>query len=547
MSGLTIISRVAGLVRDKVCSYYIGTGPEWSAFWYGFIYPNLFRRLFGEGALTAVFVPAYTEVLHKQGREAANRLASATVSLLILVLLTLTLVGEAIALPIALSPASSPTAHTYAAMVAIMLPYCVMVCLVALLGAIAIVHERFAAQAISPVILNLAMAGAAALSVWLMTGTYPLEKRIYWVAFSVLIAGVLQVLQMLPTLWRSGVRFSHTRDFRNAGIEKVLKPLLPILLGYSAVQINTAMDSNIATWLSSDGHGHRPFFTLFGQTFPVAMGDGALAKLSIAQRIYLLPVGIFGVSMATAVFQPMARAAAASNIAEIKRLLVAGLEKTLFLSIPASLGMILIAKPLITLIYLGPVVSEEDVERAYSAAIFFCLGIWAFEAQMVILRVFYVLKDTRTPTLVALGMIVLNLGLNVTLVWFLQEGGLALATTIAAVLQIAILLAVLRRRLGALGARGLIRQCSLGLLASVVMIEVGYLLSIIPVPWEPQGIMVADPATRLHARLLTALVKLPLLVVACAGIYFSTARFLGLGDMHDVPFIGRFFRRRRVS
>src|SRR5207244_3792401 len=154
---------------------------------------------------------------------------------------------------------------------------------------------------------------------------------------------------------------------------------------------NTAMDSQIAWWLSPDGHDNHTFFTILGRTFPVAMQAGAVAKLSIAQRIYLLPVGIFGVAMATAVFPPMARAAADNNTPELKRLLIAGLRKTLFLSLPASVGMILVAKPLITLVYLGGSVTEDDVNRAYWASIFFCLGIWAFEAQMVIARVFFVL------------------------------------------------------------------------------------------------------------------------------------------------------------
>jgi putative peptidoglycan lipid II flippase len=272
------------------------------------------------------------------------------------------------------------------------------------------------------------------------------------------------------------------------------------------------------------------------------MQAGAVAKLSIAQRIYLLPVGIFGVAMATAVFPPMARAAAAGDREELKRLLVAGLRKTLFLSIPASLGMLLVAKPLITIVYLGGNVTEDDINRAYWASIFFCVGIWAFEAQMVITRVFFVLKDTRTPTKVALAMIVLNLGLNLTLVWFLREGGIALATTIAAVIQGAILIGILRHRLGRLGTRALLVNAGLGLLATVVMVEVGYLLSAIPVPWEPTGILVADPATRLHAKLLTALVKLPLLVGVCGGVYVGLARFLDLGEVADLPVIGRWFR-----
>jgi putative peptidoglycan lipid II flippase len=541
MSGLTILSRVAGLVRDKVCSYYIGLSPEWSAFWMGFIFPNLFRRIFGEGALTAVFVPVYTETLHKQGREAANRLASATVTLLILVLAGITLLGEAVAIPVALSSAISGPNRLTAAMIAIMLPYCVMVCLVAIMGAMAAVHEKFTAQSLSPIILNLFMAGAVALCVALVTGS-SMTQRVYWVAISVLLAGVVQIVQMLPTLWSSGVSLRPLMQFREAGIGEILKPLLPIILGYSAVQINTAMDSQIAWWLSSDGHGGRMAFVLFGHVFPVAMGAGAVAKLSAAQRIYMLPVGIFGVSMAMAIFTPMARAAAAADTSELKRLLVTGLKKTLFLSIPASLGMILIAKPLITLVYGGGKVGQEDIDRAYWASIFFCLGIWAFEAQMVILRVFFVLKDTRTPSKVAVGMIGLNLTLNLTLVWFLREGGIALATTIAAIVQGGILLLILRRRLGRLGVRSLVINAGKCLLMTAVMVEVGYLLTLLPMPWE-RGDAAMNAAALLHAKLLTALVKLPLLVAACGGVYVGLASFLKMPEVYEMPVVGRILRR----
>ena len=249
--------------------------------------------------------------------------------------------------------------------------------------------------------------------------------------------------------------------------------------------------------------------------------------------------------MATAIFPPMAKAAADKDHAELKRLLVSGLRKTLFLSIPASLGMILIARSLITVVYLGGNVSEDDVNRATFAAIFFCLGIWAFEAQMVITRVYFALGDTKTPTRVALCMILLNFGLNLTLVWFLQEGGIALATTSAAIIQSGILLLILRRRLGELGARPLLKSAGVGLLVSAVMVECGNLLSLIPAPWEPHGILIADPATRVKVRLLTALVKLPILVASCGVIYIGLMRFLGAPEVTELPFIGRFIRYKR--
>ncbi len=544
MSALTIISRITGLVRDKLCSYFIGVDTTWAAFWMGFQFPNLFRRIFGEGALTAVFVPAYTQLLEKEGQEKATRLANATLTLLFIVLTGATLVGEAILIPIALSSSVLPPNRLAATMIAIMLPYCVLVCIVALMGAIGTVHEKFAAQSLSPIILNLFMAGAAAAAVFFMTRAYPLQQRIYWVAFAVLAAGVLQVVMMLPTLFSSGIKLRPLFDFSGAGIASVIKPMIPIAVGYSAVQINTFMDTQIAWWLSPDGHGGIAHFQFFGHLLPVAMLSGAAAKLSIAQRIYLLPVGIFGVSMATAIFPPMSRAAADKNHAELKRLLVAGLKKTLFLSIPASLGMALIARPLITLVYLGGNVTPEDVDRATHAAVFFCLGIWAFEMQMVIARVYFALGDTTTPTRVALCMIVLNFLLNLTLVWFLQEGGIALATTLAAVIQSGVLLLILRRRLGALGTKPLLISAAMGLLVTAVMTECGYLLTLMPAPWEPHGILIADPATRVKARLLSALVKLPLIVACCGAIYLALMRFLGAPEVEEMPFVGRFLRKR---
>lgn len=542
MSGLTIISRFTGLLRDKTCSYFLGVGTDWSAFWMGFQFPNLFRRVFGEGALTAVFVPVYTEVLHKQGRDAANRLASATISALVLVLTAITLLGEAVLLPLAFSNILQPDNALAALMIALMLPYCIMVCLVAIMSAIATVHEKFVAQSLSPIILNVFMAAAAALTVLLLSTGYSLGERIVWVAASVIAAGIAQFLQMAATLRRNGVTLSPVLAFRAAGLGDVMKPLLPIVIGYSAVQINVFLDTQIAWWLSPDGHAGNAHFFLFGHVLPVAMQAGAVGKLSIAQRIYLLPVGIFGVSMATAIFPPMARAAAAGDREELKRLLITGLRKTLFLSIPASFGMILIAKPLITLIYLGGKVLPGDVDRAYWASIFFCLGIWAFEAQMVIARVYFVLKDTITPTKVVLGMIALNLSLNLILVWPLREGGIALSTTIAAIIQGAILLFILRRRLGRLGLRALAGSVLRGLAATLLMVIVGLLLSVIPMPWEHGA--TAGGSLAIREKLLTALVKLPLLLCASGAVYLGFARALGMPEVSEVPLVGRFFRAK---
>jgi putative peptidoglycan lipid II flippase len=502
----------------------------------GFQFPNLFRRVFGEGALTAIFVPAYTKVQKEKGQEAANRLASATATLLVITLGTITLLGEAILVPLAMSGSVTANNRLTALMMAIMLPYCAMVCLVALFGAIASVHEKFTAQSLSPIILNLVTALAAVLPVAIYTRDYPVAQRVVWVAIAVLVAGALQVLQMLPTLHKSGVRLSAVLDIRQSGVRDVVAPLLPMILGLSAVQLNTFIDGQIAYWLSPDGHGGRTTMELFGQIITLPMGPGALAKLSAAQRLYMLPVGIFGVSMATAIFPMMSKAAASKDNAELKRLLVTGLRKTLFLSVPASFGMILVAKMLVTLIYSGPLTTGEDIDRTAWAAVWYCAGIWCFEAQMVILRAFYSLQDTRTPMKVAVGMILFNFTLNMTLVWWIQEGGVALSTSISAFVQCIVLLMILRKRLGRLGLRSIAATVGKCVLAAVVMVQVGWLVRAIPLPWEASGLYG-------NARVLTALVKLPLVVGASALVYFAVAGFLGMSELRDVPVLGRVFRR----
>lgn len=548
MSVLTVISRIFGLLREKACAVYLGNKTdEWGAFWMGFQLPNLFRRIFGEGALTAIFVPVYTRVLDQEGPEKANRLAAATATLLIAVLGAITLLGEAILLPLVFAGHLSAENRLAAVMIAIMLPYCVLVCLVALMSALATLHERFTAQSVSPIILNLFMTTAAAVPVWLWTAGYPLRQRIYWVAGAVVIAGVVQVLQMLPTLRRSGIQLRWLLTTRDSGISEIVRSMLPMMMGLSAVQLNTYMDTQIAWWLSPAGHNNMPQFMLLGWTIHTPMESGAVGMLSVAQRLYLLPVGIFGVAMATAIFPRMSRAAAQKDTPELKRLLISGLGKTLFLSIPASVGMILLARPLITVIF-----TADGLDRATHAAIWFCAGIWAFEAQMVILRLFYSLSDRITPMKVAVSMVGLNFSLNLILVWFMKEAGIALSTTFCAVLQCFILLLILRRKLGHLGLGQLVRPVLKGLFACGVMALAAVaalgILNRFGVPLEVHAVAhVAGAAVVGGGRAVelawVALVTLPVVVGTAAGTYLLMAWLLEMPEVADVPLLGRWLKR----
>ena len=542
MSKLTFLSRISGLARDKACSYFLGVGTTWSAFWIGFQFPNLFRRIFGEGALTAIFLPVYTRVRAESGPEAANALASRVLAILAMVLLVMVAAGEAVAIPIALSHSVLANNRLAAGMVAIMLPYCIAICLVALLSAMAAAHEKFAVQSLMPMVTNGAMILAAAIPVAIWTRHYPLERRIVWVAAAVLVSGAVQLAIMLLNVRRAGILLTGVLKATNPAHAEIAGPavrlitrrMMPMVLGLSAVQLNTFLDSQIAWWFSPDGHGGLLHFHLLGHLVTTPMLAGALGKLSVAQRIYLLPVGIFGVATATAVFPQLSRAAVAKDLPEIKRLTRAAVAKSLFLSLPAAVGMIIICPMLISAIYLGGRVNAADVARAVWAARWFCAGIWAFELQMILVRVFYAMDDAVTPMKTAAAMVVLNITLNMILIWPMQEGGIAASTSISAAIQCLILLLLLRRRVGLLG----LKQLS-GHIFKTLVVTAAMAAAALMADFALGHITLLGPANSLPA----VAVRLPAVLLAAVLVFVIVARMLNMEELRQAPLIGRFARR----
>ncbi len=533
-SSLTLLSRIFGLLRDKACSYFLGVGTTWSAFWMGFQFPNLFRRIFGEGALTAVFLPVYTRIRKEQGQPAADQLARSVIRLLLITLTTITIVGEAIVIPIAMNHAVLPTNRLAAAMIAIMLPFSIAVCLVALLAAIATSFDRFAAQAVAPIITNVAMTLGAAIPVWIWTRHFALADRIYWVAGAVVISGVLQALLLVFAVRRTGFRWRGALALRSAGVREIVIKMAPMILGLSAVQLNTFLDSQIAWWFSPDGHGGRTTFSIAGLLVHVPMLAGALGKLSVAQRIYLLPVGVFGVATATVIFPRLSEAGANQDAARTGELLRLGLRRSLFISLPTTLGMILISQPLITAIYLGGHVNAADVAQAVWTARWFCVGIWAFEMQMILVRVFYAWRDAITPMKVAVGMVLLNITLNLTLIWFMQEGGIAASTSISAMVQCVILLFILQRRMKLEKLGEVVRMACKSLFGAVIMLAGG---------WAFFLLMQHSALLNTLPRWLASVVELMILVPTAALVYGLLMRWMHAPELADVPILRRLAKR----
>lgn len=477
VSALTFLSRITGLVRDAYLASAFGLGGISDAFKMGFQVPNLFRRLFGEGALTAAFIPIYTDLLHNDPA-AARRFGSACLAYTALLLGTITLVAEAILFVLLLKPWGPPWSPDTALAIEltmIMLPYMPLVCLVALFGSMLQVHGYFAPSAGMPVFLNIVMVLGTFVALHLGDGSDPaLRWATRIVGLSVVIAGVVQVVAQGRLLFR---HMQFTRDFSNiqTPMRTLLTTLVPMLLALSVFQINTFLDSLIAFGLSPKEGGAEQLHIL-GYALDHPVTSGGMTALTNAQLLYQFPLGVFGLAIATAIFPALAHAAANTQDTDRKEFVTTlrqGLRLTVFIGLPASVGLWLVRLPATRVLYERGRFTLEDSQLVAEILAGFAPAIWAYSMTHVITRAFYALKDTRTPLRVSMAMVGLNLALNLTLVWPLGAAGMAWSTCICAILQNIVLLRKLRSYVGpavdASVVQGWLRTAGLSLLLAVVL------------------------------------------------------------------------------
>lgn len=420
IAALTLLSRLLGVGREMVYAYFFGTGPALSAFRVAWQVPNLFRRLFGEGALSAAFIPVLTDCLHHRGQPEARRLAGAVVALLAVLLTALVIVAEA---GLAIAHWAHPSLTLR--LTGLMLPYMPLVCVVALVGAMLHVLNRFAAPAFAPVLLNVFI-----IAVGLLGGqALGLQGRalLYAICGAILAGGVAQLFLVLVSLRRAGFWPRFRLTWRDSEIRKVGVVMAPMVLGMSAVQINTLADSLIALFFVPDGRGP--------------------AVLGYAQFFYQLPLGVFGVALGTAIFPLLSARAAAGDLPGLTRAYEQGMRISLFVGVPSAVGLCLIAEPLIQAFFERGQFRAGDAARAAPSLVFYGVAVWAFFLQHILVRTFYAMKDSRTPVRVAVTMVAVNLTLSLLLVFFLAEAGVALATAICAALQVLWLSSKLRAHL----------------------------------------------------------------------------------------------------
>ena len=427
---LTLVSRITGLVRDGAISRMFGTGIFASAFYFAFQIPNLFRRLFGEGALAAAFLPSYS-TLQAKDPQLAKALATLTISKLFLLLGGVVIVGELV-LWLILSQQTTPSQSLQLLMV--MLPYMPLVCAVAIFAAMLHVHDRFGPPAAAPIILNGLMIGALFGFAQVFDNSL---HHLMMIGVAVVVAGVIQIMWSMHALRRIGWYTSDTSAAKSE-MRTMMRRTIPMILALGTLQINTLLDGLIASWPTVFGS------SFFGLEYPLP--EGAMGSLSWAQRLYQFPLGVFGIAVATAIYPLLAKQA--NNVTEFATTIRRGLRLVVFVGLPASAGLILVRDPLAATVFQGGSFTSSDALIVGSILLGYAPAVWAYSMLHVLTKAFYAKDDAMTPVKVAILVVVLNFILNITLIWTpLGTSALAWSTSICAVLQVSILMVLIRRHI----------------------------------------------------------------------------------------------------
>ncbi len=451
----TLVSRALGLIREQVFAAFFGAGFAVDAFQVAFRIPNLLRDLFAEGAMSAAFVPTLTKVQERDGREAAMRLANLVVNFLLVTVSVVCLLGVLFA--DRLVPWMAPgfgqvpgKLELTTQMTRIMTPFLLLVALAAAVMGVLNTRRVFFVPAIAPTMLNLALiaAGFVLSPLCPRFGLHP----IVGMAVGVLLGGLGQLLIQVPSLYAQGFRWRPAISFRDPGVLRIVTLMAPAAIGLAATQVNIFVNTFLASLLQ----------------------QGSVSWLNYAYRLMQLPIGLFGVAIATVTLAEVSRHAARREMPELKRTISFSLRFGLFLTLPATMVLMALAHPIVALLYQHGRFNARDSWQTAQALWGYALGLSAFSAVRVLVPVYYSLGMTRIPVTISFVTIAVNIVLNVLLMHPLQHRGLALATSISSVLNFTLLFEMLRRKIGPMGGRALARSGAKIFLASLLAAAAGF-------------------------------------------------------------------------
>jgi putative peptidoglycan lipid II flippase len=432
MAAATLTSRLLGMVREIVYARFMGDSLVAGAFQFAFTIPNLFRRLLGEGALTAAFIPIFKEKEKTHGEIEMWRAANAVISGLVIAasaVVALVLLGLSLAL----------AAHQFdmktelmLRLLRVMFPYMLLVCAAAAMMGMLNARGHFFIPAMGATMLNIVMIASVLWFAPRMGLQYPkgdrLPHQIFALAYGVLAAGVAQAAFQLPTLWRDGFRYRWVSPWRNETVRLVVTRMIPGTIGVAAFQLNVTLVLAIAFWVSPQ----------------------IVASFNYAVRLMELPQGMFGISLATYMLPTLSSLAADKNYSEFRGTLRQGLGTLLFLNLIAAVLLVVLAEPIVRLIFEHGKFTAASTDRASLALMCLAPGLVAFSSVNILARAFFALGDTQTPMKISIACLALNFILAALLVLPLRQGGLGIANTVTSICNVWLLVFALRKKLGRL-------------------------------------------------------------------------------------------------
>lgn len=492
VGGWTMASRILGFARDMLIAAMLGTGPVADAFLVALKLPNLFRRLFGEGAFNAAFVPAFSGLLAAEGRTAARQFAAETFSVMTFWLGALTIVGEVFMpqMMAVLAPGFAADPAKFALTVAlsrITFPYLILICLAALAAGALNGLDRFTAASASYILFNVV---SIACMLWLTPFVPTAGHALSW---GVTASGVLQLALLLWALRRAGMPLRLPRPRLTPQIRVLLRRMLPGLIGAGVTQLNLAVDVIIASLLPA----------------------GTVSLLYYADRVQQLPLGVIGTAVGTALLPLLSRQVRAGEADAAQGTQNRAIEYALFLTLPAAVALVVSAYPVMWVLFARGAFGAESARLSSQSLSAYAVGLPAFVLVKVLAPGFFARGDTATPVKIGLAAVALNLAMNVAFMVPLKHIGPALATSLAAMFNVGWLGWVLARR-GHLRIDAQLRRRGMGMIAASVAMGASL--------WLAQQVLFASPPHGLaRAGALAALVMAGLASYGAAAVAFGAA------------------------
>ena len=443
VSASITISRITGLLRESVLSWQFGAGATYDAYVLGFRIPNLARELFAEGALSSAFVPTFTRYLSTKTHAEARELSNITATMI------LAIAGGFCALGMLLSPwivnlfapgfqAVPGKSALAASLVRIMFPFLLLLALAAQAQGILYSTHRFAMPAVSPAAFNIfSILSGLALGHWTGLGA------VRGMAFGVVLGGISQLAFLLPAVWRAGFSWRPQWNLRHEGVRHILGLMGPALIGSASGQINVLVNTNFAAGLR-DASGH--------------VMNGPVSWLAYAYRFFILPLGVFGIAIASAALPRLSQSAAHRNLVEFRQILSRSILMILLLTVPASVGLAMLGESMIGIVYEHGKFLAFDTHQTALALSCYAVGLAGYSVLKLVAPAFYALGDSRTPMVVSIASVIVNAVAAFAMVRIAGFGhaGLALTTSVVSTFSALALLILLRSKVGALQGRRLV-------------------------------------------------------------------------------------------